>query len=145
MDPAPPFPDSLSPGGHGGLTQPVTGDDGLTTWRSARLCRLAWAERLRASDEGVYRDARNGLALMAADARLPDRERRLAREALLADQRAGESVELDLMKMKSVEARPGAVTVNLNAPLTPEAVRAGSDLLRLLVGDESGRVDVGAY
>ena len=135
-----PSPDE--PGGHGGLTQPVTGEDGLTTWRSARLCRIAWCERLKASDEGVYRDARNGLAMLASDPKVPHRERLRAQEALLQDQRAGEAVELDFAKIASGENRPASVTVNVHAQLTPEAVDAASALLARLGGGVPGRVDV---
>ena len=99
-------------------------------------------ERLKAAEDGIYQDARNGLAAMAADVTLPDRERRLAREALLADQRAGESVELDMLKMQSEEGRPGAVTVNVHAALDPEAVRAGAEFLARLGAGQSRRPHV---
>ena len=137
-EPQPPDAAPIVPGGIGGAVP----DDGLAIWRKPRLCRIAWTERLKAAEDGIYQDARTGLAAMAADVTLPDRERRLAREALLADQRAGESVELDMLKMQSEEGRPGAVTVNVHAALDPEAVRAGAEFLARLGAGQSRRPHV---
>jgi hypothetical protein len=79
---------------------------------------------------------------MADDDTLPPRERRLAREALLADQRAGESVELDMLKIQAETTRSTPVTVNLHAALTPEAVDAAADFLARLGAGVAGGAHV---
>lgn len=132
-----PSPPGERSGGSGGVTSIV----GIGPTESARLCRQAWTERLIASDDGVYRAARDGLATMAQDDTLPPRERRLAREALLHDQRAGESVEIDLLKIASVENRPsGTVNIHVGRLNLPSAAvdAASACLASIAAGFASG-------
>lgn len=123
---------------------------GLGRTEGARLCRQAWQERLRFANEKGYAEARDGLRRMAEDDTLPPRERRLAREALLADLRAGEAREVELLRAAlglgledNAPPPPSGPAVSLNVhahlALTPDAADLADRLLaslgRALPGD----------